>query len=89
MIATVVFVASYFGKNVAGMVDTLSGLKPFSLFTYYDSSARMFTEGGDPADVGILAIVASVFLALAILSFSRRNVTVGAWPWARNRIPGS
>ncbi len=30
----------------------------------------------------------AVFLALALVGFQRRNVTVGAWPWQRARVKG-
>ncbi len=87
MIATVVLIASYFGENIANMVNSLEGIKPYSLFTYFDSSATAFTDGAKTSDVLILLSVAVVFFALTLISFQRRNVTVGAWPWQRGRVP--
>lgn len=87
MIATVVLIASYFGENIANMVHSLEGIKAYSLFTYFDSSATVFTDGAEASDVLILLGVAVVFFALTLISFQRRNVTVGAWPWQRGRVP--
>jgi ABC-2 type transport system permease protein len=86
LVLTVVFIASYFGENMAGLVESLDPIKPLSLFTYFDSSETVFSEGVQASDVLILLGVAAVFFALALLSFQRRNVTVGAWPWQRARI---
>jgi len=83
---TVIFIASYFGENLAGFVESLDAIKPLSLFYYFDSSATVFTEGVKAADVGLLLGVAVLFFGLALLGFQRRNVTVGAWPWQRSRI---
>jgi len=87
MVAAVVFIASYFGETLTGMVSSLEAIEPFSLFYYFDSSPNVFTEGVRAGDVGILLGVAALFFLLAVLSFSRRNVTVGAWPWVRNAAP--
>ena len=85
IVATVILIASYFGENLAGMVESLEAVKPFSLFTYFDSSATVFTDGAKASDVLILLSVAVVFFLLALISFQQRNVTVGAWPWQRGR----
>ncbi len=81
-----VLVVSYFGENLGGMVASVEWIKPFSLFTYFDSSAAVFNEGVDPGNVALLLIVAAIALALALVSFERRDVTVGAWPWQRVRL---
>lgn len=83
MAVTVVFVASYFGENLTGMVDSLEAIKPFSLFTYFDTSVTVFQEGVQLSDVAVLLGTAIVFFGLAVLAFERRNVTVAAWPWQR------
>ena len=83
---TVIFVASYFGENLTGMVESLEFIKPYSLFTYFDSSATVFHGGPEAGDILLLIGVALVFFFLAQLSFHRRNVTVGAWPWQRTRL---
>jgi ABC-2 type transport system permease protein len=85
---TVIFIASYFGENMASLVESIDFIKPFSLFTYFDSSSAVFTDGVQAADVGVLLSVAVFFFGLALLSFQRRDVTVGAWPWQRARVRG-
>ena len=86
LVTTVIFIANYFGENLAGFVESLDALKPLSLFSYFDSSATVFTEGVKAGDVGVLLGVAALFFGLALLGFQRRNVTVGAWPWQRSTI---
>lgn len=86
LVLTVIFIASYFGENMASLVDSLNWVKPFSLFTYFDSSAAVFSEGVQGGDVALLMGAAVVFFFLALLSFQQRNVTVGAWFWQRARI---
>jgi len=83
---TVFFFVSYFTENFANHVESLSPLEPFSIFTYFDTSANVFREGVQAKDVIILFAIAVVFFVLALLSFQRRNVTVGAWPWQRGTI---
>jgi ABC-2 type transport system permease protein len=83
---TVVFVASYFGENLTGMVNSLAPIKPYSLFSYFDSSVTVFQEGVKLGDVAVLIGIAAVFFGLALLAFQRRNVTVGAWPWQRPAV---
>ncbi|MFW5745218.1 MAG: ABC transporter permease subunit [Spirochaetota bacterium] len=85
--AAVIFVASYFGENISGMVPSLEPVKPFSLFAYYDSSATAITEGPQAGDAAVLLAVAVVGLALAMVSFAHRNVTTGAWSFGRNPGP--
>ena len=87
VVATLILIASYFGENIAGMVESLDVVKPFSLFTYFDSSAAVFTRGPETSDVLVLLGVAAVFFALTLVSFQQRNVTVGAWVWQRGRVP--
>lgn len=84
---TFLVIGSYFGNNLAGMVDGLEPLKPFLPFNYYTPSAEFFTEGIPWGDALILLAAAGVFLVLAVIAFERRNLTVGAWPWQRNRAP--
>ena len=83
---TVIFLASYFSENLASHVESLSPIKPYSIFSYFDSSASVFQDGVQVKDVLTLLGIAAVFFVLALVSFQRRNVTVGAWPWQRARI---
>jgi ABC-2 type transport system permease protein len=84
MATTVVFISSYIGALVTGMVDSLEALAPFSLFHYFDTTPALFTEGIQASDVLTLLLVSAVFFGLALLSFQRRNITVGLWPWQRS-----
>ena len=86
-VGTVVVIGSYFGTNLVGLIESLEPLKPFLPFNYYSATAEIFTEGIVWSDALILLVAAAVFLLLAVLAFRRRNLTVGAWPWQRNRIP--
>ena len=83
---TILFVANFVGNSVVGLVESLKVVKPFSLFSYLDTTTTVFTEGVQIKDVGVLLGVAALFFLLALLSFQRRDVTVGAWPWQRARI---
>jgi ABC-2 type transport system permease protein len=86
-VATVIFVASYFGENVAGMIESLEPLATFSLFSYYDSSAGAFERSGELTDVLVLGATAVVLFGLAVVSFRTRNLMVGAWPLQHGREP--
>lgn len=86
-IATFLVIASYLGSNLAGMVDSLDSLKFLFLFTFFDASAQGFVNGQQTSDVLILLAVALVVFLLAIVFFGRRDITVGAWPWKRGRVP--
>lgn len=86
MTATVLFITSYFAEGLLGMISSLEKFQPLSLFYYFDSSPTIFTEGPAMGDVGLLLGVALLFFVLALLSFQRRNITVGAWPWQRARV---
>jgi ABC-2 type transport system permease protein len=83
---TVFFLVSYFAENLASHVEFLAPLGPYSIFTYFDTSASVFRKGVQAKDVLILLGLAVVFFLLALLSFQRRNVTVGAWPWQRATV---
>jgi len=84
IVLAVFFLVSYFGENLASHVSSLSLLRPYSIFSYFDSSANVFREGVQVKDVLTLLAVAAAFFVLALISFQRRNVTVGAWPWQNN-----
>ncbi len=77
--------ASYLLNSLAQLTEELDPYRPLSLSHYYDPHALM-TSGLVWEDSLVLAGVAVVFLALALLSFQRRNVTVGAWPWQRPTV---
>jgi ABC-2 type transport system permease protein len=85
MVSAVVLIASFFGSNLASLVDALEPLRPFSLFYYVDTSTAVFTDIAW-GNVAALLGVAAVAFALALWAFQRRNVTVGAWPWQRATV---
>ena len=87
MTATVILIVSYFGENIGSMVDSMKWMRPWSLFTYYDTSASIFDHGMEAGDMLVTLGTAVVFFLLALVAFQTRNVTVGAWPWTRNRVP--
>jgi ABC-2 type transport system permease protein len=83
MVMTLVFVVSYFGKNVAQMVESLEWVKPLSLFTYQNTDPAILTEGPAAGDVVVLTGVSFCFFLLALLSFEHRDLTVGRVRWQR------
>jgi ABC-2 type transport system permease protein len=87
LIATVIVVVSYFGSNLAAQVSTLESIEPLFLFTYLDSTAGLFAVGPQASDVLTLLGVALVAFMLAVVFFQRRDLTVGAWPWQRGKLP--
>ena len=88
VVATLVFIISYFGNSVANLTDKLEPLRPIFLFSYLNTSPKVFTEGVNGGDIAVLLGVSAVFFTLALLSFQRRNITVGAWPWQRPQVSG-
>ena len=88
VVATLVFIISYFGNSVANLTDQLEPLRPLFIFSYLNTSPQIFTEGVNGGDVAMLLGVSVVFFILAFLSFQRRNITVGAWPWQRPQLSG-
>ena len=85
VVTTVLFIASYLGESLTGLVQSLNVFKPLSFFYYFDSSAELFPNEIQARDLAVLLGLAAFFFALALLSFQRRDVTVGAWPWQRAR----
>ena len=87
LIATVVVVVSYFGSNLSSQVSTLESIQPLFLFHYFDATAGLFETGPQTNDVLILLGIALVALIWAVVFFQLRDITVGAWPWQRGKIP--
>lgn len=80
-IMTFFFIASYLAETVTNYVPSLWSFRYLSLFYYFDSSAKVFTEGVKAGDVLILLGLSASLFILAVLSFQHRNVTVQAWHW--------
>jgi ABC-2 type transport system permease protein len=87
MIAMVVVVVSYLGSNLTGMIDSLKSIENLFLFHFYDATAEALESGQQLGNVLVLLVVALVAFGLAVFFFQIRDVTVGAWPWQRGRIP--
>ncbi len=87
MLATVAVIASYLGSNLAGMISSLEAIQKFFLFHFYEATAEALENGQQIDNTLVLLPVALVALGLAGLFFQIRNITVGAWPWQRGRIP--
>ncbi|MGC9523084.1 MAG: ABC transporter permease subunit [Anaerolineae bacterium] len=85
LVGTVVIAVSYLLDSLAEITEKLDPYRWLSLSHYYDVHALM-TSGFIWEDAAVLGGIAAVFLVLALLSFERRNVTVGAWPWQRPRV---
>jgi ABC-2 type transport system permease protein len=86
-ISTVVVIGSFLGSNLTGMIDSLRSIEWLFLFHFYDATADALKNGQPTENVLILLGVALAAFGLAVLFFQWRNVTVGAWPWQRGRIP--
>ncbi len=82
-----VLIGSYLFNNLANQAGPLKELRPLLPF-YYNQGGNVLTDGLDWGKMAVLTGAALVFFVLALLSFQRRNVTVGAWPWSRLRVPG-
>jgi ABC-2 type transport system permease protein len=72
-IVVALMIAMYLVDALANIVDGLNTIRPLSLFKYY--------TGGDPlrnglnvGDAAVLAVVAGVFLILAVVAFERRDL---------------
>ena len=87
MLGTVLVIASYFGQNITGQIESLEKFQPLFIYKYYNATATAFSEGQQTSDVITLFVIALVAFGLAIFFFQRRNITVGAWPWQRAKLP--
>jgi len=87
LLTTAVFMVSYFGNNLAGLVTSLETIQPFFPHYYFDATAEVLINGPQAGDILILLAVALIFFLLAVLFFQWRNLTVHAWPWQRGKLP--
>ncbi|MDX1438018.1 MAG: hypothetical protein R3335_14490, partial [Anaerolineales bacterium] len=87
LLSAVILIVSYFGSNLAGQVSTLESFEFLFLHTYLDYTATGVLEGQQTSDTLVLLGIGLVAFLLAVLFFQRRNLTVGAWPWQRGRMP--
>jgi ABC-2 type transport system permease protein len=84
--AIIILIVSFFGNNQAGLVTWLQDLQFLFAFNYYEPS-ELLTDGLNVENNLFLLAASLVFLGLALFTFQHRNVTVGAWPWQRGRVP--
>jgi ABC-2 type transport system permease protein len=89
MIATVVVLFSYLGSNLTGMITSLEKIEKIFLFHYYDATAEALEVGQETGNLVALLVISLVAFGLALIFFQLRNITVGAWPWQRGKIPVS
>lgn len=86
MLSAVILAVSYFGSNLAGSTSALEPFEPFFLFTYLDASQQAVTGGQQLSDVLMLISIGLSAFIYALIFFQRRNLTVGAWPWQRDKV---
>jgi beta-exotoxin I transport system permease protein len=89
MVLTILVLIAYFGKTTALSLPAIAKVKSVFLFSHFDTSPAIFSKGLQLEGPLILLGVAAVFFVLAVLSFERRDITVGLWPWQRARRGGS
>ena len=77
---------SYLGNNLLPMVESMQGVTKLLPFHYYQRSAAVFTEGIPIGDSVILTVASIVFLLLAIMAVTQRNLTTGLWLWQRGKV---
>ncbi|MBE0410323.1 MAG: ABC transporter permease subunit [Anaerolineales bacterium] len=88
-VSFVLLVIAFFGNNLAGMTPSLEPFQPLTPSYYFDNIVRILVGENAWGDVLVLLAMAVGFLLLALISFQKRNLTVGAWPWQRGKVPTS
>ena len=86
--ATIILVVSFLGNNLSGLVSWREDVKFLFAFNHYNPS-ELLADGLNVENSLFLLTASIIFLGLALLSFQRRNVTVGVWPWQRGRMPAT
>lgn len=74
-ITAVVAVLAYLANGVATMVEALAWVQNLSPF-YWFAGTETLRDGLDPTNAGLLAAVATLFIAGAATAFNRRDVGV-------------
>jgi ABC-2 type transport system permease protein len=87
MLATIVVIVSYLGNNLTGLITSLESIEWLFVNNYFEATADAIRNGQQTGNVLVLLGISLVAFLLAIFFFQRRNVTVGAWPWQRGRVP--
>jgi ABC-2 type transport system permease protein len=84
--AAAALLVSFFGNNLAGIAPVLEPCQPFFPHSHFERVVEMLTGDVAWGDMLTLLLMGLGFLILAVLSFQRRNLTVGAWPWQRPKL---
>ena len=72
-VTTAVGVAAYFINALAPVVEALEPSRKLSAFYYY-MGADPLSNGLDPAHAGVLIALTVAFLAVALVTFERRDL---------------
>ncbi len=88
MLSTLVVIVSYFGSNIAGMLDSLKDVQKIFLFYYFEATADALENGQQSGNVLVILAAMLVAFGLAIFFFQKRDLTVGMWPWQRAKMSG-
>ncbi len=83
-VGLLLLIGGYLFNNLAEQAGPLKDLRAYLPF-YYNTGGTVLTKGLDWGNMAVLTGAGVVFLVLALLSFQRRDVTVGQWPWAKWR----
>lgn len=83
----VLYIASYVLNSAGGMAETVAWMENFSIFSYVNTTASVFTDGPAISDIFILLSIGVIGFALTIWSFQGRNLTVNQWIWQRKQVP--
>jgi ABC-2 type transport system permease protein len=86
-ISTAVVLISYLGSNLTGMIESLEAIEWLFVFHFFDASAQAFAQGQQTSDVLVLLGITLGMYACALFFFHKRDLTVGAWPWQKGRLP--
>jgi len=81
MLSIGVVVVTYFLNTIGAAVSLLDTPRKLSPFYWADGS-HVLIHGFDPLRAGGLLAVAAIFLALAVVSFERRDIATGSREWS-------
>lgn len=85
--AFAILVLAFFGNNLAGLIPSLEPYQPLTPFYYFNNIVEILVGEAAGRDALVLLVMSAGFLLLALVSFQKRDLTVGAWPWQRARMP--
>jgi ABC-2 type transport system permease protein len=68
------FILMYFTENIGSMVKSIEAIRSLCLFHYIHPSELLMSGTMNWNDLGVLVVVAVLFLGLAVLNFRRREI---------------